>query len=242
VDGHRLATMGWYLDDILRCSAYGKLELLMMNATKQQISRGFTIVELLIVIVVIGILAAITIVAFNGVQQKAAVAAIQSDLTQNAKAIMSAAATSSTGQHSTLAAMPGGAANVKLDLTKYKVASYCGDANNFVLAVQTTSGDEYYTKTGSAVVKDNTIDIFRPCDSVPIASAFTTYLNLPTACAAEGGQCTFTGTVTIAYGNVAQGKFSRLVTAASPITCSHASMSIVDPIPGYTKSCFMYPN
>ena len=32
---------------------------------------GFTIVELLIVIVVIGILAAITIVAFNGVQQRA---------------------------------------------------------------------------------------------------------------------------------------------------------------------------
>lgn len=34
-------------------------------------SRGFTIVELLIVIVVIGILAAIVIVAFNGVQDKA---------------------------------------------------------------------------------------------------------------------------------------------------------------------------
>lgn len=32
---------------------------------------GFTIVELLIVIVVIGILAAITIVAFNGIQQRA---------------------------------------------------------------------------------------------------------------------------------------------------------------------------
>lgn len=34
-------------------------------------SRGFTIVELLIVIVVIGILAAITIVAFNGIQDRA---------------------------------------------------------------------------------------------------------------------------------------------------------------------------
>lgn len=34
---------------------------------KQSNSRGFTIVELLIVIVVIGILAAITIVAYNGI-------------------------------------------------------------------------------------------------------------------------------------------------------------------------------
>ena len=36
-----------------------------------QKQTGFTIVELLIVIVVIGILAAITIVAYNGVQQRA---------------------------------------------------------------------------------------------------------------------------------------------------------------------------
>ncbi len=33
--------------------------------------RGFTIIELLVVVVVIGILAAVTIVAFNGVQQRA---------------------------------------------------------------------------------------------------------------------------------------------------------------------------
>lgn len=48
-----------------------------MWASKQ---KGFTIVELLIVIVVIGILAAITIVAFNGVQDRARVATITSDL------------------------------------------------------------------------------------------------------------------------------------------------------------------
>ena len=56
-----------------------------MNQHKQ-LSRhksfGFTIVELLIVIVVIGILAAITIVAFNGVQQQANVAAVKTELRQ----------------------------------------------------------------------------------------------------------------------------------------------------------------
>lgn len=46
---------------------------------------GFTIVELLIVIVVIGILAAITIVAYNGVQNKANDAAIKSDLAAASK-------------------------------------------------------------------------------------------------------------------------------------------------------------
>jgi general secretion pathway protein G len=39
--------------------------------SKTNIQRGFTIVELLIVIVVIGILAAITIVAYSGIQQRA---------------------------------------------------------------------------------------------------------------------------------------------------------------------------
>lgn len=46
---------------------------------------GFTIVELLIVIVVIGILAAIVVVAFNGIQQSAVNASVRSDLTNFAK-------------------------------------------------------------------------------------------------------------------------------------------------------------
>jgi len=57
---------------------------------KQYKQQGFTIVELLIVIVVIGILAAITIVSFNGVQDRAKTTQAQTDVRNLTQAITAA--------------------------------------------------------------------------------------------------------------------------------------------------------
>jgi prepilin-type N-terminal cleavage/methylation domain-containing protein len=51
-----------------------------MNRNTINKVTGFTIVELLVVIVVVGILASLTIVSFTGVSQKASIATISSDL------------------------------------------------------------------------------------------------------------------------------------------------------------------
>lgn len=57
-----------------------------MNVIKtQEHSVGFTIVELLVVIVVIGILAAITIVSYSGIAGRALIANLQSDLVSDSK-------------------------------------------------------------------------------------------------------------------------------------------------------------
>lgn len=58
-----------------------------MHRSKHNPARGFTIIELLIVIVVIAILAAITIVAYNGIQQRARDSQRKSDVATIQKAL-----------------------------------------------------------------------------------------------------------------------------------------------------------
>ena len=67
----------------------------MKNIGGHRLFYGFTIVELLVVIVVIGILATITIVSYSGVQTRAQVAKINNDLAELSKAIQIARLTNS---------------------------------------------------------------------------------------------------------------------------------------------------
>lgn len=65
-----------------RWAALSGKNIYVANRLKPKVAAGFTIVELLIVVVVIAILAAITIVSYNGITQRASQAALQSEMAQ----------------------------------------------------------------------------------------------------------------------------------------------------------------
>ena len=79
---HRIASSGSRLGS--SCVSTLSISRRAARRRHQQLKsqRGFTIVELLIVIVVIGILATLTIIAYNGVQGRAQAAAVSSSLDQ----------------------------------------------------------------------------------------------------------------------------------------------------------------
>jgi len=107
---------------------------------KNQQQSGFTIVELLIVIVVIGILAAITTVAYNGIQSRANDTAVQSDLRHYAAKVLEYQAINGS--------LPGAYSNgtARQGLTSFVLttASYATDVHNFYYCVDTTPGAEEF--------------------------------------------------------------------------------------------------
>lgn len=139
---------------------------------------GFTIVELLIVIVVIGILAAITIVAFNGIQNRGYDATIQADLNAFKKKIDMQLIDSTSGQYPNTASVTDGLASFKLKLgtSAYAVSPttsinvlYCmtPDRLSYALLSLSKSGKKLYVTNTSGVSEYTGTDTWTDNTSYP---------------------------------------------------------------------------
>lgn len=118
---------------------------LMLLAKSRQ--KGFTIVELLIVIVVIAILAAITFVAFNSIQLRATEAALQSDLKKSATSL--AAENSTKGSYPTsLESANDGRGLPKSSVTTYQY-THNASTNTFCLSATSdkVGANPYYVSS-----------------------------------------------------------------------------------------------
>ena len=149
-------------------------------------TSGFTIVELLIVIVVIGILAAITIVAYNGVQQRASDAVVQTDVRNFYQKVQ---------EHKTIeGSFPaGGGTNAAYaSLSKFRLgrASYDTSIHNFVycrgivdgvdtaaVAAGSISGTRYtyHSVTGPQEHSSSWGSVAAACGSLGIPSSTPSY-------------------------------------------------------------------
>jgi general secretion pathway protein G len=121
---------------------------------------GFTIVELLIVIVVIGILAAITIVAYNGVKLKAVDATVRTDLATSARLLANDLTVNGNYPATTSAANSG-------------KGLPSGSGTVYVYTVNNASSPQSYTLTGSNSGSSNTYGISNVSTSPTLVVAST---------------------------------------------------------------------
>lgn len=119
-------------------------------------SSGFTIVELLIVIVVIGILAAIVIVAYNGVQEASRVARANTDLATLNKAIQ----TARLNTNKTLLAVTGSNCTRCFDQARYELTLDMISAASGINLAALKAGDPWGMKYG---IDENEGEGASPC-------------------------------------------------------------------------------
>lgn len=154
----------------------------MNRRTRGPFASAFTIVELLIVVVVIAILAAITIVAFNGIQNRTHDSVVQNELrTLGVKVTQYHLENNDTYPAANSAQL--GSLGVKVSRASYGgemesggtyynfLYCYNNSLNRFALFAGSRSGNTYYFQNGSVQSRGPLLNgSASMCDSVGVTS------------------------------------------------------------------------
>lgn len=163
------------------------------HSTAQSQRLGFTIVELLIVVVVIAILAAITIVAYNGITARTKAAAAASATEQAVKKITAYAVTNAEEYPTALAAA--GITDSGATTYQYRADNTASPRSYCVTA--TSSGISYWASNGSATPARGAC----PGHGVDGASVITNQFRNPTFDGPSSPENQSSATATIAVYN-----------------------------------------
>lgn len=145
---------------------------------KKNIS-GFTIVELLVVLVVIAILVAVGMLAYGEVRDRAAASAAKADLVEFAKRIEIAKSDSIDGRYPSI---PTQAMGIRATKEIYRITSasnwyYCTSSNNsdYALGVVDTKGNGYMQSSVSGLEEGVSASASSTCAKVGAAAAASSY-------------------------------------------------------------------
>lgn len=193
--------------------------------------KGFTIVELLIVVVVIAVLAAITVVAFNGVQKRAIQSRYLADLNSTRKKVELYSAEFSGYPGSITDCPSPAAANICVTPAGDQSFNYTElfpggsgylitDNNSYDLRIQSPSTFVYY----SNAIKHGTNEFMQYVDMAPIIDQYG-LIKYELQFDLKSANTSTNSTITAYFQNGSGAKYGGL-SAALPVTTSYAHYTV----------------